>query len=259
MRRLTATSAFALCVALAAPVSLTPSALAAKAPKPADARARLVACTLSLDPAKRALTVDASMRSLMEDDRMQMRFELLQRASGRVRFRKLAGPGLGTWNPATPGVDRYRFRKPIQNLPVPYHYIVKVTFRWLNPDGTPYARTARFTSDCFQPDRRPDLRIVSISRPERFQKPFSNEPAWSYNVVLRNAGRTPSRDFVAVLTVNGVPQQPTTASPIGPAERQALRIFAPRCDPGSTVRLELDPDNRVDEANETNNSRSYTC
>jgi hypothetical protein len=254
MRRLVTTTVAATCVALAAPAALTPSALGAKVPKLADARAKLVACKSALDQASRSLTVDASMRSLAENDRMQMRFELFSREPGKRRFHRLPGPGLGSWNPATPGVDRFRFRKPIQNLPAPATYYVKVAFRWLDADGTPYARTARFTANCYQPDRRPDLRIAAFARPVRV-----GTGDFVYRVTLRNAGRTASRDFDAVLTVGGLPRPAVNVAPLAPREIRVVELHGPRCDPGATARVELDPDNRVDEASETNNSRSITC
>ena len=254
MRRLATTALAAACVALAAPAALTPSALGAKVPKLTDARARLVACKSALDQASRSLTVDASMRSLMENDRMQMRFDLYSRAPGKLRSQRLAGPGLGSWNPATPGVDRFRFRKPIQNLPAPAIYFVKVAFRWLDADGVRYARTSRLTATCFQPDRRPDLRIASFARPVR-----AGAGDFVYRVILRNAGRTTSRDFDAVLTVGGLPRPAVNVTPMAPGERRVLDLHGPRCEPGAVARVELDPDNRVDEADETHNSRSFTC
>ena len=257
MRRLVTTSVAAACVALAAPAALTSSALGAKTPKLSDARAKLVACKSALDQTRRSLTVDALMSSLTENDRMQMKFDLYSREPGQRRFHKLTGLasfGLGTWNPATPGVDRYRFRKPIQNLAAPATYYVKVVFRWLDQNGVPYARTSRSTATCFQPDRRPDVRIAAFARPVRV-----GAGDFVYRVTLRNAGRTTSRDFDAVLTVGGLPRPAVNVAPLAPLETQVVELHGPRCDPGATARVELDPDNRVDEANETNNSRSITC
>src|SRR5918998_1194953 len=64
-------------------------------------------------------------------------------APGDARARLVAGPGLGTWNAATPGVQRYRFRKPIQNLPAPATYFVRVMYRWKDAGGRTFARTIR--------------------------------------------------------------------------------------------------------------------
>jgi CARDB len=250
MRRVALTSLVA-CVLAALPGAL---ALGAPAPKRTDARARLTACKPSLDQASRSLTADASMRSLQKGDRMQLRFELFRKALGSKRFRKLAGPGLGTWNPATPGVDRFRFRKPIQNLPAASTYYVKVTYRWLDEHNAAYARTVRFTGQCFQPDLRPDLRVAAFSGTRRV-----GPGEFAYRVLLRNAGRTASRDFDAVLTVGGLPRPAVHVSGLAAGERRYVELIGPRCETGATARVELDPDNRVDESNETNDSRSTTC
>jgi CARDB len=250
MRRVALTSLVA-CVLLAPAGAF---ALVAKTPTRSDARARLTACKPSLDQTTRSLTVDASMRSLQKGDRMQLRFDLYRKAQGARRYKKLAGPGLGTWNPATPGVDRFRFRKPIQNLPAASTYFVKVTYRWLDDHGAVYARTVRLTGTCYQPDLRPDLRIASFEGARRIAP-----GEFLYRVILRNAGRTASRDFDAVLTVGGLPRPAVKVSGLNPGERRAVDLPGPRCEPGATARVELDPDNRVDEASEANNSRSTTC
>jgi hypothetical protein len=185
MRRLALTSLAAACVILATPVSLTPSASGASPLKRSDAQVRLVACRPALDPLARRLTVDSLMRSLEDNDRMQMRFDLYQRLPGARRYRRLGGPGLSTWNLATPGVDRFRFRKPIQNLPAPASYYVRVHFRWLNATGRVIARTSRVTGTCAQPDLRPDLRVSGLAGVRRVAV-----NRFVYRVIVRNAGRS---------------------------------------------------------------------
>jgi len=249
MRRVVLTSLLA-CAALIAFGGL---AVGAK-PKRSDAKARLTACKPSLDPAMRSLTVDASMRSLAKGDHMQLRFDLFQRVAGARRFKRLGGPGLGAWNPASPGVDRFRFRKPIQNLPPGATYYVRVTYRWLDDKNAVSARTVRTTANCFQPDLRPDLRVASFQGTRRI-----SQGEFAYKVLLRNAGRTASRDFVAVLTVGGLPRPGVTVSALAPGERRLVELTGPRCEANATARVELDPDNRVDESSETNNSRSTPC
>lgn len=250
MRRVAAISLLA-CACLAAPGT---SALAANPLKRTDARARLTSCHRALALTGRSLTVDASMRSLRQGDRMQMRFDLLQRLIGGKRFRRLPGPGLGAWNPATPGVDRYRFRKPIQNLPAGASYMVKVTFRWLDDRGVAFARTVRFTPACLQPDLRPDLRIVGFAGTRSL-----GGGQRAYRVIVRNAGRTASRDFTAILTIAGLPRPAVNLAGLSPGQRRLVELTGPRCESGQTIRVELDPGNQVDEASETNNSRSTTC
>jgi hypothetical protein len=250
MRRVALTSLFA-CLLLALPGGL---ALGAKAPKRADARARLSACKPALELIGRSLTVDASMNSLQKGDRMQLRFDLFQKVNGAKRFHKLPGPGLGTWNPASPGVDRFRFRKPIQSLPSAATYFVKVTYRWLDQHDVAYAKTVRLTGMCFQPDLRPDLRVAGFNGTRRIQP-----GEFAYKVVLRNAGRTASRDFDAVLSIGGLPRPAVSVAGLAPGERRVVEFTGPRCESGTAARVELDPDNRIDEADETNNARSTTC
>ncbi len=252
MRRVAATSLLA-CALLAVPGA---SALGASKPrlKVSVAKARLTSCHPALEPTGRSLTVDATMRSLHKGDRMQMRFDLLQKVSGARRFHKLPGPGLGAWNPASPGVDRYRFRKPIQNLPAAASYMVKVSYRWQDDHGVTFAHTTRFTRVCAQPDLRPDLRIASFLGTRKL-----GGGQFAYRIVVRNAGRTLSRDFDAVLTIAGLPRPAVDVAGLAGGDRRVIELTGPRCDAGQTMRVELDPDNRVDEASETNNSRSTTC
>jgi hypothetical protein len=240
--------------ALGAAACAAPVALAARAAAPTpDAHVRLVSCRGGLDPLGRSLTVDSDMRSLRSGDHMEMRFELFQRVPGSARFRRVAGPGLGTWNPATPGVQRYRFRKPIQNLPAPAAYYVKVRFRWKDDAGRVLATVTRSSGLCVQLDTRPDLRIVSIGVPQKVGTRFA------YPVVLVNSGRGMSRDFDAVVTVGDTTEPVRTVSGLAPRERRTVQLTGSRCPSGMPASVQLDPDNRIDESDERNNVRSFTC
>lgn len=233
----------ACAVALAFPAALTASV--ASTPERADARLRLLSCRAGVDPLARSLTVDSVMRSLRTGDRMQMRFDLYQRVPRSRRFRRLAGPGLGTWNAATPGVVRFRFRKPIQNLPAPAVYYVRVAYRWKDADGDVVARTVRVTPLCRQPDLRADLRVAAVLD--------------SHRVVVHNAGRGTSGAFDAAVTIGNAPQPPRTVGALFPGERRTVDLPGAACPPGTPASVQLDPDNRVDESDERNNVRSFTC
>lgn len=252
MRRV-AQSVLVVCLAVAVPAAVALGATT-KQPKRSDARARLSACKQALDLTGRSLTVDASMHSLQDGDRMQMRFDLYQRKPGSARFRKLPGPGLGTWNPAMPGVDRYRFRKPIESLPAPAAYRVKVTYRWLDENDVAHARTTRLTGLCVQPDLRPDLRVADFRGVRRFA-----QGEFLYRVMLNNAGRTASGDFGAVLTLGGAARPVVNVLSMAPGERRVVELIGPRCESGATERVQLDPDDRIDESSELNNARSTPC
>jgi hypothetical protein len=240
--------------ALGAAACAAPVALAASASSPApEAHVRLVSCRGGMDPLGRSLTVDSEMRSLHAGDHMEMRFELLQRVPGSAQFRRLTGPGLGTWNPATAGVQRYRFRKPIQNLPAPATYYVKVRFRWKDDAGHVVAAVTRSSGLCVQVDTRPDLRIASMGDPRKVGTRFV------YPVVLVNSGRGASRDFDVVVTVGGTPEPALHMPGLAAGERRSVQLTGSRCPAGMPASVQLDPDNRVDESDERNNVRSFNC
>ena len=251
MRRFGLTTA-ACAFALAVPA--TGSAAVLGVPEREDARVRLTYCRSDVDPLGRSLTVDSVMRSLRAGDRMHMRFELYQRVPGARLFRRLTGPGLGVWSAATPGVLRFRFRKPIQNLPAPASYYVKVLYRWRDEADHTFARTARRTGLCRQPDLRADLRVTFVGAPRPLGSTMS-----TYPVIVHNAGRAASGDFDAALTIGDQPQSPSTVASLAPGERRTVQLAGARCHSGTAGSVQLDPDNRVDESDERNNVRSFTC
>ncbi len=251
MRRLAVTFA-AGAVALALSAASDPSV--AGAPEREDARLRLLSCRGAVDPLGRSLTVDSAMSSLRAGDRMQMRFDLYQRRPGARRFRRVSGPGLGTWNAATPGVARFRFRKPIQNLPAPASYFVRVVYRWKDESGDVFARTVRVTRLCRQPDLRADLHVAFVGTPRQL-----GANVFAYPVVVHNAGRGTSGDFDAAVTIGEAPQPPRSVSALAPDERRTVELTGARCPSGTPASVQLDADNRVDESDERNNVRSFTC
>jgi hypothetical protein len=133
--------------------TFSPAAPAAPAATPAwrYASARLIACHRAIDPLDRYLVVEASMHALAPGQHLQMRFDLFRRPDPGTPFRRVAGPGLGSYRHATSGVGGYRFRKRIQNLPWPAEYRVATTFRWLAADGTEVARAVRSAAVCREP------------------------------------------------------------------------------------------------------------
>ena len=62
-----------------------------------------------------------------------------------------------------------------------------------------------------------------------------------------------------MLTVGGLPRPAANVPGLAAGEQRTVELTGPRCESGATARVELDPDNRVDESNENNDSRSTTC
>ena len=219
-----------------------------------DAKATLHACHFAPDQPGRYAVFGGSMKSLRDGaDRMQMRFDLYRRLPASARFQYVAAPGLGVWNKAAQSVTRYRFRQKVENLPAPAFYRAVVSYRWLTAAGKVFARTKRTTPVCHQPDPRPDLRVSRITGA---LAPGGNA---FYDVTVRNDGRSAASDFDVVLTVNGTARPAATVATLAAGGRRVVRFAAPRCTAASTVKADVDPDNRVAERDETDNSLAVDC
>lgn len=219
-----------------------------------DAKATLHACHFAPAQQDRYAVFGGSMKSLRNGaDRMQMRFDLYRRLPASARFHYVAASGLGVWNKAAASVTRYRFRQKVENLPAPAFYRAVVSYRWLTAAGKVFARTKRTTPVCHQPDPRPDLRVSRITG--------ALAPAGNafYDVVVRNDGRSAATDFDVVLTVNGTARPAATVATLAAGGRRVVRFTAPRCTAGSTVKADVDPDNRVAERDESDNSLGVDC
>lgn len=241
-----------LLLALAAVASFAPSAVAAV---PLDAaRARLVACHTGIDAASRYVVAEASMRSLRAGDHMQLRFDLFRRGSAGAPAIRVGGPGLGTWNDATLGVARFRFRKTIANLPARASYRVVVHYRWLDGAGVAFARALRRAPWCVQPDPRPDLRPVGVT-----SAPGPGPGHTTYFVVVRNSGHSAAGAFDVELAVDGAREPLVTAPGLGAGQRRSLAIVGRDCPAGGSLQVTVDPDNRVDESNEGDDQATFPC
>ncbi len=212
-------------------------------------------CHSALSATERYAVFSGTMRSLRHGaDRMQMRFDLFQRDKGAATFKHVAAPGLGVWNPANRGVRRFRFRQKVANLSAPAAYRTVVSFRWLGAGGRVFSKASRVTTVCFEPDLRADLRIGRITGSRQ-----PNERAL-YQVTVRNDGRTAAPGFDVSLDVNGAPVLPTQGLPaLGAGTKQVLAFRGPRCSPGTSLVATADPDNRVDEADESDDVLSLPC
>ena len=240
---------------LIALVAVAATAPVAGAAVPSGAASeRLLACHTGADSAARYLTVTASMRSLPGTARMRLRFDLYRRLPGGLHSAHVAGPGLGSWNGAVPGVVRLRFRKTIANLPVPGTYRVVVRYAWLDAAGQTVAGARRVSGPCFQPDLRPDLRIGALT-----VAPGPDPGTRNYLVVVRNDGRSPAGGFDVALRVAGGSPSLATVPGLPAGARREVSIAGPRCQTGDPVRVTVDPDHRVDEAVEDNNARTFPC
>ena len=81
----------------------------------------------------------------------------------------------------------------------------------------------------------------------------------TYFLGVRNRGLTATGSFDVVATVNGAAQPAQTVPALDAGARRRIEVVAPKCTPGSTISWAIDPDNRVDESDEMNNTFTLPC
>ncbi len=249
MRHLAATSlgTLALLVAAAPAADGAPSA-----------RATLATCHVDPVQDQRYAVFTGEMSSLRQGNRMAMRFALERRAPGEAAFLPVDVPGLAEWKRAKPGRSPYRFAQRVEKLAGPARYRARVTFRWTGPKGAKKIVVRRVTPPCRQPDLRPDLRLRAL---DARRVPDTDEA--QYTVEVRNGGPTVAGQeagFDVVLSIDGIALPATTVNGLAPGERRELTFRGPPCAPGSlSATAVVDPDGRVDEAGEGNNTISVSC
>ena len=215
-------------------------------------KASLESCHTGAAALDRFAVFSAQMGSLPQSERMQVRFDLLQRLTGKA-YHRLQAPGLGAWRSSIAGVDIFRYRKQVANLPAPGSYRALVRFRWLDANGKVIAGATRRTRTCKQPDLRPDLSVGTVTA-----QPAADGRA-RYTVLVRNEGRTASSVFSVGFAVGDQTQPTQAVQSLVPGEGRVLTFAAPRCSRSAPVRVTVDPDLAVDEADETNNTRTVVC
>lgn len=251
MRRFLATL-FLLCLCTAA----APAQAAAIAPaRVVSLRAGLEACETGSAKANRFAVFTASMPRVRNAERMELRFDFLQRRPGDNDFVKLAVPKLGVWERAQPRVPAFLVEKRVNELAAPADYRVLVRFRWFAADGRVVRRSERRSKVCRQPDPRPDLIFESVTT-----RVAANPQRARYDVVVRNTGRGDALASAAVSMMVGGQRVPIQAlSSLGAGESETVSFDGPRCTGETRIDLSLDVAGAVEEAGEANNTLSLPC
>jgi CARDB len=214
--------------------------------------ARLTTCTTGVAPTDRAATFTASMPALSGTKRMMVRFALLQRRGSLGPFVPVAVPDWG-WQRSDPGRPGFVFTERIDGLMTPAGYRATVTFRWYDRRGHLQRQVRRTTGTCEQPDPRPDLAFDALAA-----VPKDDATAF-YTLGIRNDGRSAAPAFGATLTIGGTVAGPLQFAPLEAGERDQETIIGPRCAPGSTVTVTIDPAGVVDERDEGDNVVQRPC
>jgi hypothetical protein len=247
----------ATCLALLALGTAPAGAQEPGAPAPPSgvgrATADLLDCHVAVEQSARYVTFAGQMSALPGADRLAMRMDLQERDPG-MAFRVVSAPNLGVWRRSAPGVGVLRYVKQVTNLPAPAAFRAVISFRWLDAAGHVVRRAARRSPLCLQPEERPRLSVGSID-----VAPGTSPSTADYSITLRNDGRGAAGAFGVGLNVDGQDQPPLTVAGLDPAHSTVVEQVAPRCTPGSTLTVTLDPQHQVDEAVGGGQPRSVPC
>jgi len=240
--------------------ALIAAVIAVAAPAAAGAqqpplRAKLTACSSGPLPTDRAATFAGSMPAIKGTRRMWMRFDVRAHTGSETGFAALKVPGLGVWQKSVPGrPGGFVFTQRVQALVAPGAYKALVRFRWYGKGGRLLRTASRETAVCKQPDQRPDLQAGRLDA-----VPGPGPAEATYSLVVRNAGRGPAGPFDVLLSVSGPDQPAQRVSGLDAGATATLAFAAPRCVPGSTVRVTLDARGEVGEADEADDVLERTC
>lgn len=246
--------------AVAAWMLTTLPALAAQ-PAPSiitPTRATLSGCHFSTVLDDRYGIFDGAMGATSSTKRMQMRFDLYARhRRGAFRLVRFQPAGFADWRSYTPtrAFPNWRLRQRVTALTGPADFRAVVKFRWFDANGVIIKFARLRTPICRQPDPRPNLGIAAFSA-----QPGVDATQATYFVTVTNTGRSSAGAFDVLLSVDGAPQPMQTLTSLAAGLEQVLTFTGPRCTAdGSGVRVRVDPDDRVSESVESDNSQTFAC
>jgi hypothetical protein len=242
----------ALCAALTAAVAN------AQAPVPVTPGkvvlgAKLQDCHTGATPDQRYAVFVGQMPAIAGSKRMAMKFDLYERLVG-PSFKRLSVPKFGVWQKSLANQTGFVFQKRIDSLVAPANYRVVVSFRWYGAHNAVIREAQKISPVCKQPDPRPDL-VVGKVKPAR----GAVKGTLDYTITVRDKGLGDAGPFGLLLTVDGAPAPQASVAGLAAGATTDVVVNAPVCTAGSTITVEVDPANQVDEADETNNTFTRPC
>jgi hypothetical protein len=219
-------------------------------------RAKLSACQSGPAATDRTATFVGSMPAVAATKRMWMRFDLFARVAPATDFAAVKAPRLGVWQKSAPGrvSSGFVFTQRVQGLTAPASFRAQVRFRWYGNSGKLLRSATRTSAICKQPDQRPDLRAGAL---DAARGPLLDQA--TYELDVRNDGRTAAAGFDVVLTVGGAEQPAQHVAGLAPAGTATVTFVAPRCAPGTTLTFELDAEDAVEESSEVDDLVERAC
>ncbi|MGZ4267775.1 MAG: CARDB domain-containing protein [Solirubrobacteraceae bacterium] len=238
MRRALPVLPLVLVLALAAPAGAQSSAVV-------PLRASLISCSA----ASRTAVFAGSMPAIAGTRVMAMRFDLQSRPDAGATWAPVRVPGLGIYKRSSSGQTGFVFTQRVQALAAPGVYRAVVRFRWYGRGGHVLRVARRTTGTCTQPDPRPDLRPGLLTATL-----LPDGQTARYALAVINAGRSDAGGFA--VDVAGMRAQ---VPGLSAGEQTTVTVDAPRCAPGTTVAVRVDPAMQVDEADEADDAVQRAC
>jgi hypothetical protein len=193
----------------------------------------------------------ARMRRLRGTRRMKMRFTLLERPAGLLRFKRVRAPGLSRWRRSAAGVRSYGYSQAVRGLHEGSAYRMRVRYRWYDRDGD-LQRSARRTSrTCRMFVPLANLRVRAL------EYRALGGGVWRYRARVVNVGRAAADGVAVQLAVDGGVVNTETVDRLSPGEAAFLDFDGPACQ--RRYVFEVDPEHGVPEANEGDNRAFVGC
>jgi hypothetical protein len=251
-----------LAVVLVALAPASATAVLATSASAAQPRAMLTGsrCQTALDPPARAISVTAVMRPLPQTAKLELEFQLLERAGGAAAWTAVPAPGFGTWlSPASPPTlgqqpgDVWKVTKPVADLDAPASYRFEVSFRWLGADGTVLGSATELGKVCREPELRPDLVVQSV-------KPVQTRNGQTvYAAAVTDTGASGAGPVTVQLSSSGEVATTKTVPHIAPHQTVVIRLLGPVCNPASPPTVTVDPNNQLDVSSRSQATLAAQC
>jgi hypothetical protein len=224
---------------------------------------RALICHSDRIPTARWASVTATMGSMPQTQKMQLKFDLWESANGSPMTRT-HGKNLGVWlSPKDPTLgqrpnDVWNFTKYVFGIDAPATYQFRVSFRWLGSDGKVLSATQRASRRCSE-HQGPDLMVVS---PIKITPTVGHPDEDTYTAVIRNGGGSAAGPFkVGFLVPNTTTEPPpVTIQQLRAHAQRTVSFVGPLCSAAAPPEIIVDTLRQVpDDFNPANNSQYATC
>jgi hypothetical protein len=223
---------------------------------------RSLICHSDRIPTARWASVTATMGSMPQTQKMQLKFDLWEAENGSP-MTKTRGKNLGVWlSPKNPTLgqrpdDVWNFTKYVFGIDAPASYQFRVSFRWLGSDGKVLSTTQRTSRRCTE-RQGPDLMVVS---PIKVTPTIGHPNEDTYTAVIRNRGGSAAGPFEVSFLIAGASMEPlpVTIQQLRAGQQRTVSFVGPMCSASRPPEIVADPSGQVPDDSRDNNSLYATC